>query len=84
MPKFARSPGTFRRQLGLILTCALNVFVFYGTAELTTSARAYAEGWKRLERFIDWLFGQPGHCRGAWRNDMRRAAELLEKGQGID
>lgn len=53
-----------------------------GVADMTFSARVHMDGWRRAERFIDWVFwvlrGEERHCEVWFRADVRRAAELLE------
>ena len=36
----------------------------------TISARVHRCGWKRAERFINWLFSDPAHCRKAYESEM--------------
>lgn len=44
-----------------------------GMADETISARVHRNDWQRAERFIDWLFREPGHCRNAYNSELLRA-----------
>lgn len=50
------------------------------TANESISGRAHRMGWRRVERFIDWLFSpwEPEHCRRAHEADLRRARQLID------
>ena len=43
-----------------------------GMADETISARVHRNGWARAERFIDWLFREPGHCAASYRAEILR------------
>lgn len=45
------------------------------TANESISGRAHRMGWRRTERFINWLFRwwEPEHCRKAHEKDVMRA-----------
>lgn len=45
--------------------------VIGGMADETISARAYRNHWQ-VERFINWLFRNPTHCRDAYISELRR------------
>jgi hypothetical protein len=49
------------------------------TANESISGRAYRQGWKKAERFIDWLFSpfEKDHCRLSHEAEVRRARKLL-------
>ncbi len=42
-----------------------------GNPDETFSARAHRKGWKRTEKFINWLFQDPDHCAAAYVSEMR-------------
>lgn len=44
-----------------------------GMADETISARAHRNGWTRAERFINWLFRDPNHCKESYRAELLRA-----------
>lgn len=50
-------------------------------ANESISGRAHRMGWRRVERFIDWLFTpwEDEHCRRAHEKDQWRAKELLKQ-----
>ena len=50
------------------------------TSNESTSGRAHRAGWKRTEKFIDWVASpfEKDHCRLAYENDVRRAEALVE------
>lgn len=50
------------------------------TANESISGRAHRLGWRRTERFIDWLFSpwERDHCRRAHEADLRRARQLID------
>ena len=50
------------------------------TANESISGRAHRLGWRRVERFIDWLFSpwERDHCRKAHEADLRRARQLID------
>lgn len=50
------------------------------TANESISGRAHRLGWRRAERFIDWLFSpwEPEHCRRSHEADLRRARQLID------
>lgn len=37
----------------------------------TISAAAHRRSWKRMERFINWLFNDPNHCALSYVSEMR-------------
>jgi len=78
---FRRRSTTLWQEVGSCFSRLLNVVVFHGTADLSTSARAHAENWRRLERFIDRLFREPGHCRKWWDQERRRAQDIVDRGE---
>lgn len=41
-----------------------------GYADETISARAHRDGWKRTERFINWLFRDDLHCVSAYISEL--------------
>lgn len=43
-----------------------------GMADETISARAYRSGWRRRERFINWLFRDPDHCHQSFLSELTR------------
>ena len=43
-----------------------------GMADETISARVHRRGWLWLERAIDWLMREPGHCRQAYTSELLR------------
>lgn len=49
------------------------------TANESISGRAHRQGWKRTEKFIDWLFSpwEADHCRRSYEADLTRAAKTL-------
>lgn len=55
-------------------------------ANESISGRAHRMGWRRVERFIDWLFSpwESDHCRLAHEKDQWRALELLKLRQAED
>ena len=76
----------FLYQLFSLLTRALNVVVFFGYANFTTSARAYSDGvdsaaWERFRKLIDWLFSpfEKNHCSRVWDGRVARARETLAR-----
>ena len=50
------------------------------TANESISGRAHRMGWRRTERFIDWLFSpwERDHCRKAHEKDIERARQWVE------
>jgi len=62
-------------ELGSCFSRFINVLVFRGDADISTSARAHIEKWARLEPFIDGIFTK-GHCRRAWIVERFRAEEM--------
>jgi hypothetical protein len=69
-------------RVGDALSQLLNVTFIPGdtTPNESISGRAHRRGWKRTEKFIDWLFSllEKDHCRLAYENDVRRAEALVE------
>lgn len=65
---------------GLVMNgkqCAIALDQWVGTclrkghmADETISAAAHRNGWKRTERFINWLFHDPMHCAKAYIAEM--------------
>lgn len=51
------------------------------TPNESISGRAHRCGWRRTERFIDWLFSpfESRHCRAAYLADVERARVLLRE-----
>lgn len=49
-------------------------------ANESISGRAHRMGWKRTERFINWLFSswENDHCRKSHEKDQWRAVEFLK------
>lgn len=43
-----------------------------GYADETISARAHRNGWEKTERFINWLFRDPTHCRDSYNAELLR------------
>lgn len=68
-------------RVGDALSQLLNVTFIPGdtTPNESISGRAHRRGWKRTERFIDWLFSpfEKDHCRLAYENDVQRAKDLV-------
>lgn len=55
----------------LIALDQLFAVVLFGTMpDETISAMAHRRGWKRLERFINWLFQDDNHCAMAYVAEM--------------
>lgn len=55
----------------LIAIDQLFAVVLFGTMpDETISAMAHRRGWKRLERFINWLFCDEHHCAMAYVAEM--------------
>lgn len=55
----------------LIAIDQLFAVVLFGTMpDETISAMAHRRGWKRLERFINWLFQDDMHCAMAYVAEM--------------
>jgi hypothetical protein len=63
---------------GDALSQLANVVLLNGEANESISGRSYREGWRRTERFINFLFSpfEKNHCQNAFDNDVRRAEEL--------
>ncbi|MFM7008239.1 MAG: DNA helicase UvrD [Betaproteobacteria bacterium] len=49
-----------------------------GFADETISARAHRNGWKRTERFINFLFQDDQHCAMAYVSEMRGTQNAQE------
>ena len=51
------------------------------TANESISGRSHRCGWKRTERFIDWIFSpwEKQHCRLSHEADVKRAQELVSR-----
>jgi hypothetical protein len=70
-------------KIGDAISQLINVALLPGhattTANESISGRAHRQGWKRIERAIDWLFAwwEPDHCRRSHEADLRRAAEFV-------
>jgi hypothetical protein len=69
---------------GSLASAFLNVWIFDGNPDESTSARAYREGqvmgspeWGRRRRWINRLFRDPDHCAKSHAVDMAHARELL-------
>ncbi|MDR2188948.1 MAG: hypothetical protein LBE62_13060 [Azonexus sp.] len=60
------------RQILIALDQFLNTLLG-GWADETVSARAHRNGWKRTERFINWLFRDPEHCRASYESELARS-----------
>ena len=60
------------RQVLIAIDQLLNTLVG-GYADETISARAHRNGWKRTERFIDWLFRDPNHCQDSYNHELLRS-----------
>lgn len=62
-------------EIGSCLSRLLNVVVFGGKADWSTSARAYRDRadpkWARIVRMIDFVFGA-GHCERWYRSEIER------------
>jgi hypothetical protein len=41
----------------------INYYLLRGKSNQTLSSRAYVEHMPRTERFINWVFRDPNHCR---------------------
>lgn len=46
------------------------VLLFGAMPDETISAMAHRRGWKKAERFINWLFQDPLHCAKAYISEM--------------
>ena len=46
---------------------------FGGAPDETISARIYRNGWQRFERFVNWLFSDPEHCKTAYESELEQA-----------
>ena len=67
----------------LIALDQLFAVVLFGThPDETISAMAHRRGWKRLERFINWLFRDPLHCAKAYITEMTGAQNAKEYHRG--
>lgn len=44
----------------------------------TISAMSHRRGWKRTERFINWLFRDPLHCAKAYVSEMEGTQNAAE------
>lgn len=58
----------------------INAAFLGGSTHQTTSARAFIEGWPRVQRWINRLFfWQANHCEWAWRREVEEARKTLER-----
>jgi len=60
------------KQLAIALDQLVNA-IFGGTADETISARAHRNGWKRLERGINWLLLDPRYCLKSYQSELLRS-----------
>ena len=40
-----------------------------GSPDETISARIHRNQWRRTERFVNWIFGDPNHCRDSYESE---------------
>lgn len=59
------------KQILIAIDQMLNAFLG-GMADETISARVHRNDWRRVERLIDWLMRDPGHCRRAYTAELLR------------
>lgn len=69
------------RRVGSAISQLLNVLILFGKDENESiSGRAYREPWYFAERLINAvIFWDEQHCREAYMNDLRRAAQTLKR-----
>lgn len=64
------------------LTQMINVWVFHGKADETTSSRCYRQRndpytgwfWSRLVKLVNWAFRDPDHCKRAYEAELAKKA----------
>jgi len=69
------------REIGSCGSRLLNVLLFGGTADVSLSARAHLDGWRRTEAVINSvfaLFGDHDHCRRWAAVEVERARRIVE------
>lgn len=75
--------NNLKRYLLEVFSCAsraINVVLFFGTADITLSARAYRdELWVRpwIDGFFRIVFRESEHCRVWWEAELRRSRENI-------
>ena len=62
--------GSVRRSINMAVAIdqAVNALLG-GLPDETISARIYRNQWKKTETFVNWLFGDPNHCRDSYESE---------------
>lgn len=66
--------GSVKRSVNMAIAVDQTVnALFGGSPDETISARIHRNQWKKTERFVNWLFSDPNHCKDSYESEKTGA-----------